>query len=215
MHQMNKANKHPFDKRISSLKLANLESFVAVAKLGSFSKAAQQLHLTQPSISRQIAQLEQAFGLRLFDRLPTCVVLSDAGREALQACEQSLEKLYHAKQQLAAPSGHLSGELKLSVSGYIAESFLHPILSGFITAHPNVLVDIQLTSHSKESYNNLETGQADLVLATLPKKQQALLKQTVVWEDPLYFVTNQQHPLAQKKNHHTQQSQPNARYYST
>ena len=68
--------------------LATLNAFIAIAELGSFSEAAERLHLTQPAVSKRIASLEQQLNVRLFDRLGREVSLTEAGRALLpRACE--------------------------------------------------------------------------------------------------------------------------------
>jgi len=79
-----------------------LEAFVAVAETGSFSTAAERVHITQPAISKRIAQLEDTLGCRLFDRISRTIYLTEAGRALLPRAERILRELAATREPLVA-----------------------------------------------------------------------------------------------------------------
>lgn len=121
----------------------NLETFIAVATLGSFRAAAQRLHTTQPAISQRIAQLEQHYGARLLERTSRAVSMTAKGRECLAYAERILRLNAELRQALADPA-QLRGTLRLGV----AETIVHTWLPGFIgeiaRLHPRVAVEIEV-----------------------------------------------------------------------
>ncbi len=85
-----------------------LEAFLAVAETGSFSAAAERVHITQPAISKRIAQLEGILGRRLFDRISRTISLTEAGRALLPRAERILLELRATRQAIQDLSGHVS-----------------------------------------------------------------------------------------------------------
>ena len=88
--------------------LANLNAFIAIAEAGSFSEAAERLHLTQPAVSKRIAGLEQQLDTRLFDRLGREVSLTEAGRALLPRAYQILNVLDDTRRALTNLSGEVT-----------------------------------------------------------------------------------------------------------
>ncbi|MAK74254.1 MAG: LysR family transcriptional regulator, partial [Pseudomonadales bacterium] len=88
---------------------ANLQAFLAVAETGSFSRAAEQLHLTQPAVSKRIAMLEQQLDARLFDRIGRHVSLTEAGMALKPRAEQVLSLLNDTRRALSNLSSEVSG----------------------------------------------------------------------------------------------------------
>ena len=99
--------------------LANLNAFIAIAEAGSFSEAAERLHLTQPAVSKRIAGLEQQLDTRLFDRLGREVSLTEAGRALLPRAYQILYVLDDTRRALTNLNGEVSGRLTLATSHHI------------------------------------------------------------------------------------------------
>jgi DNA-binding transcriptional LysR family regulator len=121
----------------------NLETFVAVATLGSFRAAAERLHTTQPAVSQRIAQLEHQYGTRLLERTSRVVTTTEKGREFLAFAERILRLGTEMRDALVDGSA-LRGTLRLGV----AETIVHTWLPGFIGAvarqHPGIAVEIEV-----------------------------------------------------------------------
>jgi DNA-binding transcriptional LysR family regulator len=120
--------------------LGAIRFFEAAARLGSFVRAADELHLTHGAISRQIRQLEEALGVPLFERRNRAVFLTEAGRTLHAAATQSLTGLAEAVARIRAPAPRAA--LVLSCEPTIAMRWLIPRLSRFAAAHPDIALHL-------------------------------------------------------------------------
>ncbi|HLA33154.1 MAG TPA: LysR family transcriptional regulator [Pseudomonas sp.] len=175
--------------------LATLNAFIAIAELGSFSEAAERLHLTQPAVSKRIASLEQQLAVRLFDRLGREVSLTEAGRALLPRAYQILNVLDDTRRALTNLNGEISGRLTLATSHHIGLHRLPPLLRAFTRAHPQVALDIQFLD-SEVAYEEVLHGRAELAVITLAPETREPVHAVAVWDDPLDFVAAPEHPLA-------------------
>ena len=178
--------------------LATLNAFIAIAELGSFSEAAERLHLTQPAVSKRIASLEQQLNVRLFDRLGREVSLTEAGRALLPRAYQILNVLDDTRRALTNLNGEISGRLTLATSHHIGLHRLPPLLRAFTRAHPQVALDIQFLD-SEVAYEEVLHGRAELAEITLAPETREPVHAVAVWDDPLDFVAAPEHPLARSK----------------
>ncbi|SDT97570.1 transcriptional regulator, LysR family [Pseudomonas pohangensis] len=178
--------------------IANLHAFIAIAETGSFSLAAEQLHLTQPAVSKRIAGLEQQLDVRLFDRLGREIGLTEAGRALLPRAYRILGVLDDTRRALTNLSGEISGRLTLATSHHIGLHRLPPLLRAFTRAHPQVALDIQFLD-SEVAYEEVLHGRAELAVITLAPETRESVRATLVWNDPLDFVAAPEHPLARKE----------------
>ena len=179
--------------------LANLNAFIAIAETGSFSEAAERLHLTQPAVSKRIAGLEQQLGVRLFDRLGREIGLTQAGRALLPRAYQILNVLDDTRRALTNLSGEISGRLTLATSHHIGLHRLPPLLRAFTRAHPQVALDIQFLD-SEVAYEEVLHGRAELAVITLAPDTREPVRSIAVWDDPLDFVAAPEHPLARSSS---------------
>ncbi len=175
--------------------LANLNAFIAIAEAGSFSEAAERLHLTQPAVSKRIAGLEQQLDVRLFDRLGREVSLTEAGRALLPRAYQILNVLDDTRRALTNLNGEVTGRLTLATSHHIGLHRLPPLLRAFTRAYPQVALDIQFLD-SEVAYEEILHGRAELAVITLAPETREPVHAVPVWEDPLDFVAAPEHPLA-------------------
>lgn len=175
--------------------LANLSAFIAIAETGSFSLAADRLHLTQPAVSKRIAGLEQQLAVRLFDRLGREIGLTEAGRALLPRAYRILGVLEDTRRALTNLSGEISGRLSLATSHHIGLHRLPPLLRAFTRAHPQVALDIQFLD-SEVAYEEVLHGRAELAVITLAPETREPVHAVKVWNDPLDFVAAPEHPLA-------------------
>ena len=175
--------------------LANLNAFIAVAEMGSFSQAAERLHLTQPAVSKRLASLESQLNVRLFDRLGREIGLTEAGRALLPRAYQILNVLDDTRRALTNLNGDVSGRLTLATSHHIGLHRLPPLLRRFTRAYPDVNLDIRFLD-SEVAYDEVLHGRAELAVITLAPQTAAPIRAVKVWEDPLDFVVAPEHPLA-------------------
>lgn len=121
--------------------LMALRCFDVSARLASFTKAADEVHLTQGAVSHQILGLEALLGVPLFERRRGGLQLTSAGRAYWAEVSPALRQIERATQDLATHKGH-GGALNLSVASSFGAFWLIPRLSGFVTAHPEITLNL-------------------------------------------------------------------------
>jgi LysR family glycine cleavage system transcriptional activator len=120
--------------------IGGLKSFVAAAQHGSFTRAADELHLSQGAISRQIGEIESQLGIRLFERIRQRVVLTDAGSLYLAEVRKALNDLAEATQRIASFTN--STTLNLVAPPTFGARWLVPRLSGFHSQNPSIMIHV-------------------------------------------------------------------------
>ena len=174
--------------------IANLQAFISVAERASFSIAAQQLHLTQPAISKRISALEEELGTRLFDRIGRRVVLTEAGRTLLPRAQNILHELEDSRRALSNLSGQVSGTLTIATSHHIGLHRLPPYLREFASRYTQVQLDMRFTD-SELGCDMIINGEAELAIITLPLQKKPQLRCIPLWSDPLVIVVHKEHAL--------------------
>ena len=174
----------------------NLKAFLLVAETGSFSLAAEKLHLTQPAVSKRIALLEEQLGTGLFDRIGRNVSLTEAGNALLPHARAVQLELEAARQSVRDLSGTIAGQLRLATSHHIGLHRLPPVLSAFSKAYPAVQIDIDFMD-SEQAYELIMQGKVELAIVTLAPVREPSVVTLPVWRDPLDFMVARHHPLAQ------------------
>ena len=177
----------------------NLRAFVLVAETGSFSMAAENLHLTQPAVSKRIALLEQQLGSALFDRIGRNVSLTEAGKALLPHARTISRQLQAAEQSVRDLSGEVAGELRIATSHHIGLHRLPPVLSQFSKAFPGVSLDIDFMD-SEQAYELIIQGKIELAVVTLAPVPEKNVIARSVWKDPLDFMAATDHGLFQGGN---------------
>ncbi len=172
-----------------------LTAFLAVAESGSFSTAAERLFLTQPAVSKRIAQLEQQLGTRLFDRVGRRIRLTEAGDALLPRARQVLLDLEDMGRAISNLTGTVSGTLRIGTSHHIGLHRLPPVLRRFSREYPDVKLDIHFID-SEEAWEAVLHGDLEMGVVTLPPQPDPRLHSQAVWQDPLVFMAAPEHPLA-------------------
>jgi len=129
--------------RLPSLDL--LRGFEAAARLLSFTRAGEELHLTQSAVSRQMQELESQLGVKLFERRHRALALTDAGQQFYPAAAQVLATMRAATDRLRAQSGHRG--LAVTTTHSFAALWLIPRLAGFTRRHPEV--DVRISADTR------------------------------------------------------------------
>jgi len=174
----------------------NLKAFLLVAETGSFSLAAQKLHLTQPAVSKRVAQLEEQLAIALFDRIGRNVSMTEAGRALLPHAQAVQQELQAAEQSVRDLQGGVAGDLRLATSHHIGLHRLPPLLSYFSTTFPDVQIDIDFMD-SEQAYELVMQGSVELAVVTLAPTSEASIITLPIWQDPLDFMAHKEHELAQ------------------
>jgi DNA-binding transcriptional LysR family regulator len=174
-----------------------LEAFIAVAKAGSFSDAAEKIHLTQPAVSKRIALLEQQLDCRLFDRIARSVTLTEAGEALLPRAHHILREIADTTQAINDLSGDISGRLRLAISHHIGLHRLPPILKEFAQSYPEVTIDVDFMD-SEKAYEGILQGRFEVAAITLAPEAHPKIEAKTIWPDPLVFMVSEDHPLLSK-----------------
>ena len=179
------------------MEIHQLRYFVAVAEKGSFSRAAQREHVSQPSLSQQIQKLEAELSQQLFDRLPRKVVLTEAGRRLLPYARQLLTDLAEAGRNVAVLDQEVAGRLAVGAIPSISVYMLPRLIGNFQRSHPKVTFELFEDTTDKLAHR-LEDGTLDLVLASLDDHAPAL-KHYSLGKEPLLLLVPEKHRLATNK----------------
>lgn len=179
------------------MNIDGLAAFLAVAETGSFTLAAGQLFLTQPAISKRIAQLEADLNTRLFDRIGRDIRLTGAGDALLPRARAILLTLEDTRRALHNLSGDTGGTLTFGTSHHIGLHRLPPILREYSLRWPKVQLDIHFLD-SEEAWDDIVAGKIELGIVTLPPMPDpdSVLRTEKIWNDPLAVVAAPDHPLA-------------------
>ena len=177
--------------------LRQLEVFTAIARLGSFTRAAEELFLTQPTVSMQIKKLTDAVGLPLFEQIGKKIYLTDAGRELNETCRHIFEHLSHFEMAIADMNGLKKGTLKLACVT-TAKYFTPRLFGAFCQQHPGVDVSLKV-SNRERVLERLADNQDDLyILGQPPEDIDAVVEPFL--DNPLVVLAPSSHPLVGKKN---------------
>ncbi|WP_269855512.1 LysR family transcriptional regulator [Streptomyces sp. RPT161] len=174
-----------------------LRTFEALAKTGSFTAAAAELHLAQSTVTVQIRSLERELGTRLFDRLPTGALLTSTGRRLLEEAEAMLDA--EARLRAAAAAGNGGGTVEGQVTVGAGESLCSSRLPGVIASlrrtHPGIDVHLRAVG-SAAAVEGLREGRFDMVLLLEPEVNLADLAARPIGREPLVYLASPDHPLA-------------------
>lgn len=173
-----------------------LRAFIAVVDRGSFSEAADSLHLTQPAISKRLAALEQQLGTSLIDRSQRQFRLTEAGAKLLPHARRILDEVHNARLALHADTGAVRGNLALIASHHIGLHHLPAWLRAYTRRYPDVSLELQFMD-SESAYDQMRKRTAELAFVTLSESMDPGFETRVRWPDPMAFVASPGHPLAQ------------------
>lgn len=177
--------------------LHQLQVFEAIAKHGSFTRAAEELFLTQPTISQQMKQLTKAVGLPLFEQVGKRLYLTDAGQEVLKVCRDISERLSQMEMTLADLKGLKQGNLRLAVIT-TAKYFVPRLLGPFRHRYPGINIFLQVINRQRV-LERLSENLDDLYILGQPPSNLDINLRPVL-ENPLVVIAPHNHPLAQEKN---------------
>jgi LysR family transcriptional regulator, low CO2-responsive transcriptional regulator len=179
-----------------NMTLRQMRVFAAVARHLSFTRAARELHLTQPAVSQQVKLLEAEVGLPLFEQIGRKVHLAPAGAELLRYTEQALELLRQASESLSAMRGLKRGVLKLGAVS-TAKYFAPSLLSAFTPAYPEVTMEFAV-GNREEIIQQLAANEIDLVIMGRPPRELETVAEPFA-KHPLVLIASPTHPLAGKR----------------
>ncbi len=175
-----------------------LQVFHTVAKLLSFTKAAETLHMTQPAVTFQVRQLEEYFNTRLFDRTHNRISLTEAGERVYKYAAQIFDLYAQMENAVRELTGEVSGVLILGASTTIAEYMLPALLGDFKHKYPDVNVRLKV-SNTEGIVGMVENNVIDLGVVEAPVTNKNLAVE-LCKHDQLVAVMPPNHPLANEES---------------
>ncbi len=154
------------DRRI---KFRHLEAFSAIARAGSLKQAAEQLHLTQPAMSKTLKELEGILGVSLMERGRAGIALTEQGGIFLQFAEQSTAALRHGLRSVRA-GGPAGSRLRIGGLPSVASTLLPAAVLAFVRDNPDTALELHEGTH-EDMTGRLRSGRLDLVVGRLGRPQ--------------------------------------------
>ena len=174
-----------------------LQVFHTVARMLSFTKAAESLHMTQPAVTFQVRQLEEHFNTRLFDRTHNRISLTDAGRRVFEYADRIFELYGEMENGVRELTGEISGALTIGASTTIADYMLPTLLGDFNARYPEVAIHLKV-SNSDGIVSMVESNAIDLGVVESPVSNKNLVVETCK-QDQLVAIVPKGHPLTGQK----------------
>jgi LysR family transcriptional regulator, low CO2-responsive transcriptional regulator len=177
--------------------LHQLKVFSAVARHNSFTRAAEELFLTQPTVSMQVKQLSKTVGLSLFEQVGKRLYLTEAGKELYATCQEVFEQLSRFEIAIADIKGLKQGKLRIAVVT-TAKYVIPRILGPFCQRYPGIDISLTVTNH-QFIIEGMLTNQNDLyILSQLPEEVD--VQSHPFLENPLIVLACRNHPLVGQQN---------------
>ena len=182
---------------MKNVTLRQLKVFEAVARHLSFSRAAEELHLTQPAVSMQVRGLEEEAGLPLTEQVGKKIFLTAAGAELARHARLVAQQIREAGEALAAMRGVRGGRLRIGVVS-TAKYFAPRLLTEFRKRHPGI--ELLLEVHNRQIIvRKLADNEIDLAIMGRPPQEFATIAETIA-DHPLVIIAAADHPLARRRS---------------
>jgi len=185
------------DDRSWKFDLRQLECFCAVARMGSFTKAAEEVGVAQSSLSEQIAKLEQGLASVLFERLARRIELTPAGEALLPRAQALLQDAAALPQYLETVRSETGGVLRVGVIPTIMPYFLAPRLRDFVRTHPEIELHLREVP-TAELIKQIEDGAIDIGILSIPVEGHNLVMREL-FREPILLAVPEFHALAKEE----------------
>lgn len=179
------------------MNLQHLRYFLAVVRTGRFTEAARQLHITQPTVSSAIAELEQTLGVRLFHR-GRQVELTLEGRTLVDYAVQIEDLLDEARDRVAGGLAQPGDSFRFGAIDAAVIYMLPELLRDYVSAHPEVEVAIEVGPTSRHLVDEVVANRAEFALVSLPVEHPRLVVQPLL-DDDMPLVVGPSHRLARRQ----------------
>ncbi|HTH75842.1 MAG TPA: LysR family transcriptional regulator [Trinickia sp.] len=183
----------------AGLKLQQLRILVRLSQLGQVRKVADAFHVTQPAISKQIAEMENALQMPLVQRVGRHLKLTAAGETLVAHGREILHHLEQARVELDSMASGLAGKVTIGAVGTSTPVLVPTAIAAFQRHAPNAAVSL-LESTTDRMFPMLLEGDIDLVVSRTPPPNQREYQQAVVCRDPIVVVAGVQHALAHRRS---------------
>jgi DNA-binding transcriptional LysR family regulator len=177
-----------------NVSLRQLRAFLAVARLRHFRRAAESLHLTQPAVSRLVADLEAELDVRLFDRNTREVVPTEAGRYLQSAMERVLEELEGVLSHVHSESERRHGKVRVAAVPTLSAGLMPQCIAACTLNYPELTVQLRDQVQTMV-LDSVRGGEVDFGLAIEPADPEAFHSETIL-HDPFVLICRHDHPLA-------------------
>ena len=177
--------------------IRQLQVFEAVARHLSYTRAAEELYLTQPAVSMQVKQLEGSAGLPLFEQIGKKIYLTQAGETMLVHARTIMQHLAVASEEMNELLGVDSGRLRIAIASTV-NYFATRLLATFAREHPAVEISLDVANREL-LLTRLDENVPDLVLMGKPPKDMDLVSESFM-DNPLIVISALNHPLAGRRN---------------
>ncbi len=178
------------------LTLRQIEVFEAIARCRSFTRAAEELHLTQPTVSMQIKKLVECVGMPLFEQIGKKIYLTDAGKELYTACRDVLGRIDRFGMTIADMQGLKQGHLRIAVVT-TAKYFTPRLLGPFCQRYPGIEVALNVTNR-EQILARLAANEDDLYILGQPPEDLDVHFEPFM-ENPMVVIARRDHPFAGRK----------------
>ncbi|WP_409343554.1 LysR substrate-binding domain-containing protein [Paenibacillus sp. MBLB4367] len=177
--------------------IRHLQYFVEVARHRSFTKAAQSLYVTQPTISKMIRNLEEEMGIVLFERIGKQVALTDAGSMLLPEAQAMVASFGQMTSHMDDLTGFRKGRIRIGLPPMVGASFFPSVLGQFRSRYPGIA--LQLYEYgAKKVEADVESGELDIGVVLLPTHED-IFDYYPIAKQKLMLVVHPSHPLAERQ----------------
>ena len=178
--------------------LRQLQIFEATVRLGSFTRAAEELFLTQPTISMQVKKLTDAVGMPLFEQVGRNIKPTELGRELYDSCRKIFDVLGNLEMKVSDLKGMRRGKLRLAVITTV-KYFVPELIGEFLAMHPGIDVSLKVSNRDR-IFERLSNDDDDLYFVGRAPDNDGDIKSYPFSPNPLVIVAPRSHPLVGKKN---------------
>ncbi len=180
-------------------RLKQLRAFCGAAQAGSVSRAAERLHLSQPSVTLQIQALERELGVTLFERRGPRIQLTPDGRSLYELAQPLVHGIDTLADSFAAGSGRVTtGELAIAAGESTILYLLPELIKRFVARYPGIRIKLQNVT-GRDGLAMLRADEADFAVGSMPEIPDDITYHPVYTYDPV-LITPLDHPLARRKN---------------
>ncbi|MFU0831454.1 MAG: HTH lysR-type domain-containing protein [Oscillospiraceae bacterium] len=176
--------------------IRDLEIFVTVAECGRMGEAAKKLYISQPTVSHAIAQIEETYHVKLFERLSRKLYITEVGREFLQYARHILANFHDMEHYLHHASEQLC--LHVGASLTVGSSFLAGMISQYEKKHPKIRIRVYI-DNSKNIIQKISEGTLDIAIIEGTSNSADVISKEI-YEDEMVLICGKNHPFATKKS---------------
>ena len=178
------------------MEFQQMRYFVKVAECTNFTRAAAELYVTQPMLTRAIKALESDFGTKLIERTSKSFRLTDAGQLFYQQASDMLKKYDDIFRSIDDVKSTQKGQVTMSIPGVLIDVYFAPLLAQFGKEHPGIDISI-IEEGSKDTAKSVLARKVDLGLVMLPIESASEMNSYIVISDEVHVLMSKKHPLAQ------------------